>query len=180
MLPIAGLLRLASLLASIVALPAPATAPATNRSSQIQLPNRAAISAVKEQARRFGWRLESFRKPSDEQDYGLAREAFDVVVPAQYRGEPGWGLLVWVSPSGRGAAPRAWVDTLAKHKLIWIGAENSGNERAVWIRVGLAVDAAADMQQRYKIEPTRVYVSGMSGGGRVASMIGLAYADVFA
>ena len=33
---------------------------------------------------------------------------------------------------------------------------------------------------RYNITPRRVYISGLSGGGRVASMVGVAYADVFA
>jgi hypothetical protein len=43
----------------------------------------------------------------------------------------------------------------------------------------LAVDAAFNMRRRFNISPRRVYLSGVSGGGRVASMVGVAYADVF-
>ncbi len=35
------------------------------------------------------------------------------------------------------------------------------------------------MSKRFHINPDRVYVSGLSGGGRTASMLGVAYADVF-
>jgi hypothetical protein len=159
---------------------APATQPVTGAFT-LQFTDRTPSSAIKEQIRRFGWRMEQMRGPKDEADYELPNETFDVVVPDAYApGDAGWGLLVWVSPGGRGSPPKAWLDTLAKHKLIWVGAQRSGNERAIWCRVGLAVDAAVTMQRRYRVEPSRVYVSGMSGGGRTASMIGLAYADLFA
>src|SRR4051794_9575740 len=181
------LLALTLLVPPLVAA-APASRPASAAASQpvtgaftLQFTDRSPLSAIKEQVGRFGWRMEQMRGPKDEADYELPKETFDVVVPDAYApNDPGWGLLVWVSPGGRGSPPRAWLDALAKHKLIWIGAERSGNERAIWCRVGLAVDAVVNMQRRFRIDPSRVYVSGMSGGGRSASMIGLAYADVFA
>jgi predicted esterase len=161
----------------------PASAPTTQQAGlfQLQFNSRSAIGSVKEQARRFGWRLETLRTPKDEQDYELSKETFDVYVPKSYANDAAekFGLLVWISPMQRGTPPKAWTDVLDKHKLIWIGAENSGNERAIWIRFGLAVDAATNMQQRYRIDSSRVYVSGMSGGGRCASMLGIAYPDIF-
>jgi Esterase PHB depolymerase len=69
---------------------------------------------------------------------------------------------------------------LDSHKLIWIGANHSGNDRALWCRAGLAIDAAYNVQQQYKIDPARVYVAGMSGGSKIASLVGVAYSDVFA
>src|SRR2546430_11629394 len=100
------------LLGLLIALAAPASAPSTRGTSSIQFTNRDPRSSVKEQARRFGWRLETLRKPADEQDYDLAKEAFDVVVPDSYKDEPGWGLLVWISPMQRGSPPKAWIDVL--------------------------------------------------------------------
>ena len=35
------------------------------------------------------------------------------------------------------------------------------------------------MRQRFNVDPRRVYISGFSGGGRVASCLGVAYADIF-
>ena len=118
----------------------------------------------------------------DEGDYELPNESFEVRVPNTYTpADPGWGLVVWVSPMNSGAPPRRdWSDILDSHKLIWIGADGSGNERAAWCRIGLAIDAAYNLQQRYRIDPTRIYVAGMSGGSKIAGLLGLAYPDVFA
>ena len=46
-------------------------------------------------------------------------------------------------------------------------------------RFRLALDASYNMRLRYRISPKRIYVSGFSGGGRVASMLGVAFSDVF-
>ena len=68
---------------------------------------------------------------------------------------------------------------LADEKLIWIGANNSGNDRWHWYRTGLALDAAHNMQKLYNIDPDRIYIAGYSGGGRVASSLALLYPEVF-
>jgi hypothetical protein len=45
--------------------------------------------------------------------------------------------------------------------------------------MGLTIDAAVNAQKTFKIDPNRVYVCGVSGGGRVASMLGVGFPDVF-
>jgi pimeloyl-ACP methyl ester carboxylesterase len=76
--------------------------------------------------------------------------------------------------------PPPWHDVLARHKLIWIGANHAGNERHSDHRVRLAVEAAVQVQKRHKLDPDRVYVAGMSGGGKIAAMCATIYGDVFA
>jgi predicted esterase len=87
---------------------------------------------------------------------------------------------VWISAGENGRVMGQWKELLIKHKLLWVGANGAGNPRAMWCRAGLALDAAHMMKQRYKIDPARVYVAGFSGGGRMSSMVGVAYPDVFA
>jgi pimeloyl-ACP methyl ester carboxylesterase len=36
------------------------------------------------------------------------------------------------------------------------------------------------MEAQYRVDPSRVYVAGVSGGGRIASMLAVGYPDVFA
>jgi hypothetical protein len=167
---------------------APATKPASSSPTEtrtgtleLTLSQRSPLSSIKEQLHRFGWRWEQIHTAKEEADYDLASESFQVRVPDSYTpGESGWGLLVWVSPAHSGNVPRKeWLDILDKHKLIWIGADRSGNDRALWCRIGLAVDAATNLQQQYHIDPGRIYVSGMSGGAKIAGLLGLGYADVF-
>jgi len=113
-------------------------------------------------------------------DYDLADESFEVYVPQGYDGTERFGLIVWVSPGPNGAPPESFRPILDKHKLIWIGANNSGNPRSFWHRAGLALDGLYDAKKQFNIDPMRTYISGLSGGGRCASRIGLTYADLFA
>jgi predicted peptidase len=109
----------------------------------------------------------------------LAAERFQVIVPATFTTNTSWGLLVWISPSDEPRIPSEWEVELAKQRLLFVGAYKSGNQRDIVERTGLALDAAFNMRQLYKIDTNRVFVAGFSGGGRVASMVGIAYADVF-
>lgn len=115
--------------------------------------------------------------------YRIADESFEVIVPD---GEPpaaGWALMVWVSPWDygglSGVTGPGLAGLLSDRRMIWVGAHRAGNERARIDRWGLAVDAAAQMQRLYKIDPTRIYAGGHSGGGRAASALALLYPDVF-
>ena len=74
---------------------------------------------------------------------------------------------------------RQYIDLFDKHRLIYIGANNAGNQRLVLARLGLAIDAAWNMPKRYSIDPDRVYIAGVSGGGRCSSMLGVITPDIF-
>lgn len=116
-------------------------------------------------------------EPADE--YELADESFEIYVPSNYDPAKAYGLIVWSSPTDAGSPLPQWLPILDKHDLIWIGANKAGNDRIGWYRFGLALDAAFNMKQQYHIDPDRVYISGMSGGGRISSRMGVAYADEF-
>jgi pimeloyl-ACP methyl ester carboxylesterase len=112
--------------------------------------------------------------------YDLARESFQVFVPAVAPPAAGWGLLVWISPGPFGGTLRPETQALlAQRGLIWVGANAAGNDRVRWDRWGLALDAAWHAQKLYAVDPERIYVAGYSGGGRAASALTLLYPDVF-
>ena len=112
--------------------------------------------------------------------YDLAAESFQVFVPEVEPAASGWGLIVWVSPGPFGGTLRPEMHAqLARHRLIWVGANASGNDRVRWDRWGLALDAVWHLQKLYRIDPERVYVAGYSGGGRAASALTMLYPDVF-
>ncbi|MCC6907006.1 MAG: hypothetical protein IT430_03610 [Phycisphaerales bacterium] len=113
-------------------------------------------------------------------EYDIEDESFEVYVPSDYDPARAYGLIVWSSPSESAAAPPQWLPVLDRRDFIWVGANGAGNERIGWYRFGLALDAAHNMRQTYNIDPLRLYIAGMSGGGRIASRLGVAYADEFA
>jgi hypothetical protein len=142
--------------------------------SEIRFETPAPQSSTSELLRRLG--DSTFELPGD---YDLAREKFQVWIGAEYTHEAAWGLLVWVSASDGPRFPDDWANVLAEHKLLVIGAQNSGNQRNPYQRCRLAVDAVFNMEKRFHIDPDRVYVAGGSGGGRISSILGVAYGDVF-
>ena len=125
--------------------------------------------------RRIGWKI-----PADatERDYDLSKENFVVRVPKNYSGQEPFGLLAFITPGESGDVPKEFEPLLEKHRLIWVGANHIGNRRAVWIRIGLTLDGIYNVKNQYKIDRNRIYVTGVSGGGRVASFVGVCYADV--
>jgi pimeloyl-ACP methyl ester carboxylesterase len=114
-----------------------------------------------------------------EQPIDLPQERFAVYVPAKPP-PPGYALLVFISPRQNALVPPDWVPALDRYGMIFVSAANSGNSEDVMDRrVPLALLAAHNIMQRYPVDKARVYISGMSGGSRVALRMALAYPDLF-
>ena len=107
------------------------------------------------------------------------KDHFQLLVPKSHKPGDSWGVLVWISPSDSARVPPEWEEVLARRRLLFVGALKAGNSRNILDRIRLAVCASAGMRERFNVDERRVYVSGFSGGGRVASMLGVAYADMF-
>jgi pimeloyl-ACP methyl ester carboxylesterase len=113
------------------------------------------------------------------QPVNLSTEHFVVYVPATMPAR-GYGLLVFVPPWDEAELPPDWDRVLDERGLIYVSAERSGNDQSVLgRRLPLAVLAEQNVALRYRIDPERVFVSGFSGGSRVALRVALAYPDIF-
>ena len=88
-------------------------------------------------------------------------------VPAHSDGS---GVIVFVSPDASATPPPAWIKVLDEHQLIWVAARNFGNPVPVRQRILAAVMGLTYVQQHHRVDSSRVYIAGMSGGGRVASV----------
>lgn len=86
--------------------------------------------------------------------------------------------MLWISPGKSGSPPKEWLKELGDRDLIWIGANNAGNDREIWQRLSLPLDALHNMTQRYTLDEDRIYVSGVSGGGRSSSRLAVGMPDV--
>ena len=104
---------------------------------------------------------------------------WELYVPETYDpGNPA-GLMVYISPSVAGKIPEQWKAVMAASNLIWIGANSSGNRTRVSRRATYAIFAPTVVARHYRVDASRVYVSGFSGGGRVASMVAPQYPQIF-
>jgi dienelactone hydrolase len=159
---------------------APSQEEPNHGASTVTFTDRDPRSSIQEQAKRFNWKMNWVKhQDSTGGEYDLAQESFRLFVPASYRPDTPHGLVVWISPAKTGGFPADWPPVFERHKLLAIGADSSGNDRLVWYRVGLAVDAGFNMRQRHSVDERRVYVVGFSGGGRTASRVAMTYSDIF-
>jgi len=104
---------------------------------------------------------------------------WQVYVPESYDPEKPAGLLVYISPTNSGQIPPGWKTLMDRFNLIWVAADDSGNRKAAVFRIIHAIMATGHIVRKYSIDQARVYVSGFSGGGRVASMVATEYAELF-
>jgi len=149
--------------------------PRRSRQERIKLKERSGLSAMGEQRKRLGW---AKLDPKKESDYALADESFMLYTPRRkHRKAP--GLFVWVSPGMTGVLPPFWEKSFEKYNLIAIGADNSGSERSLPTRIGLALDAVHGVQSRQAIDPERIYVGGFSSGAQVACFLAFHYPELF-
>ncbi|MEE9131693.1 MAG: prolyl oligopeptidase family serine peptidase [Phycisphaerales bacterium] len=112
-------------------------------------------------------------------DRDLNQETLHVRLPAGYAPRRRAGLLVWSSPSPRGEIPRVFHDALDEMSFVCVGIDNAGNDRDVPDKFQLIFDAVANARQRYHIDDERIYITGMSGGGKVSSTLMMCFPDLF-
>ncbi|HEY3797423.1 MAG TPA: PHB depolymerase family esterase [Caulobacteraceae bacterium] len=114
-----------------------------------------------------------------DQPLSVAQQRFTLYVPATPP-PGGYGLLVFIPPWEDAHLPDGWAGVLEKAGVIFVSAVGSGNADSVLgRREPLALLAAANVTQRYKIDPAQVWIGGFSGGSRIALRLALAYPDVF-
>ncbi|HTW36877.1 MAG TPA: PHB depolymerase family esterase [Rhizomicrobium sp.] len=146
------------------------------------------LSSNLELARRLLTPLESARLPElvaktgkrlSDQPIDIAQEKFVVYVPTT-KPTQGYGLLVFVPPWDSDKFPSEWTTVLDQYGVIYVAAENSGNDaNPIARREPLALLAEANIVKRYSVDPARIYVGGFSGGSRIAMHLALSYPDVF-
>ena len=179
-----GLLSRAVVLACIAA----SSACAGTLNTDVAFSDYTPLSSNVELARRLLTPLTSAQLPAlvaktgktlSEQPVNLAQEKFVLYVPTT-KPANGYGLIVFVPPWDVGKVPEAWTDVLDQYGFIYVSEANSGNDaNPIGRREPLALLAYANVVKRYPIDPARVYVSGFSGGSRIAMRLALAYPDIF-
>ena len=118
-------------------------------------------------------------KTLGEASFDLAAEKFLVYVPP-VKPTQGYGLMVFVPPWQKAQLPKRWGPVLDQFGMIFVSAARSGNdEDIISRREPLAVLAALNVMAQYPVDPSRVFVGGMSGGARMALRLALAYPDLF-
>ncbi|MDX1517578.1 MAG: hypothetical protein R3288_12100 [Woeseiaceae bacterium] len=104
---------------------------------------------------------------------------WQLYVPPTYDAAKPPGAIIYVSPRSGGGPPKAWNELLGERNLIWIGARNAGNDVPVARRMFLAMFGPMVLQRRYALDAERIYIAGISGGGKTASRVAALRPNMF-
>ncbi len=114
--------------------------------------------------------------------YGLdpKNERYLVHIPESYTGDVFYGLVIFIDAEEVVTeVPDGWASILDARRMLFVAPENGGNDQDSDRRMGLAVLGALEMMKHYRIDPSRVYVAGYSGGARMAGKLGFYQSDLF-
>jgi dienelactone hydrolase len=111
--------------------------------------------------------------------YESARQRYLLFVPADYDPRRLWPLVVFVSPGDDPLGWRFWQKPCAESGVLFCAAYAAGNNCPPGPRVRIVLDMLDDVRRHYRVDPDQTYLTGFSGGGRMACTIAFALPEFF-
>ena len=101
-------------------------------------------------------------------------QTYALYLPATYSPEREWSVLFAFHPAARGRLMVEKYQAAAEQYGYIVAASNNSRNGPHAVSAAAAQAMSADVSRRFSIDPRRVYLTGMSGGARVALGIALA------
>lgn len=102
-----------------------------------------------------------------------ATQSYALYLPSNYTPGKRWNVIVGLDAGGRGRSPVAQFQEAAeKYGYIVAGSKNSRNG-PLSVSVPAANAVWADVSKRFSVDPKRLYLTGQSGGARVAMYLAI-------
>lgn len=101
-------------------------------------------------------------------------QSYALFLPSTYSPERQWSLLLGFHPAARGRLIVEKYQAAAERYGYIVAASNNSRNGPWAVSMAAAQAMTADVSRRFSIDADRVYLTGMSGGARVATGIALA------
>ncbi len=111
--------------------------------------------------------------------YDVATAKTHVYVPAGYDGSKPFGVYLHISHSDNGENVAGYAAVMDNLNLIYISPFGVSNNQPMLRRVRLAVDALSSVREIYRVEPERIAIGGISGGGHMAMLTHAMFPEFF-
>jgi len=112
-------------------------------------------------------------------DYDSAKQTYELFVPANYDAKKSYPVVLFISPGNGPAGWKEWEPVCKKEGIIFASPNGAGNNTALPKRVRIVLDVLDDIRRTYNTDPDRTYLSGHSGGARIAGAIAFALPEHF-
>ena len=105
-------------------------------------------------------------------------QTYALFLPSTYSPERQWSLLLAFHPAARGRLMAEKYQAAAEQYGFIVAASNNARNGPHAVSAAAAQAMSTDVSRRFAIDLQRVYLTGMSGGARVAMGIALANASI--
>jgi hypothetical protein len=109
---------------------------------------------------------------------GDPAQSYALFLPSAYSPDRGWRLLLAFHPAARGRQMAEKYQAAAERYGYIIAASNNARNGPHAVSAAAAQAVGADVSRRFAIDPRRIYLTGFSGGARVALSLALANASI--
>lgn len=112
----------------------------------------------------------------------LATRAYVIRLPSGYDASNAtkrYGLVTYIDAGTPHAFPASYAAALDARDVIWLAGNGIDNAQSVNLRRGVAIMGAFRASELFPVDANRVFVSGLSGGGRTASDLAYLRSDYF-
>ena len=104
---------------------------------------------------------------------GDATQTYALYVPSGYSSARRWSVLFAFDPAARGRVMVEKYRAAAEQYGVVVAASNNSRNGPVAISNAAAQAMIRDVSLRFSVDPGRLYLTGLSGGARVAMGIAL-------
>lgn len=111
--------------------------------------------------------------------YDSAKQRYQLYVPAVKAKPDRWPLVVFISPGEKPAGLSSWKVVCDREGVLFCSPFAAGNTVPAGQRTRIVLDMLDDVRRKFNIDPDQTYITGFSGGGRMACSIGFALPECF-
>lgn len=111
--------------------------------------------------------------------YDSKKQRYQLYAPPSTDSKKASALVIFISPSDQPMGWSAWKKVCQDKKVLFCSPYGAGNNSPAGQRTRIVLDMFDDVRKQYRIDPERTYVTGFSGGGRMACAIGFALPEWF-
>jgi hypothetical protein len=111
--------------------------------------------------------------------YDSTQQSYELFLPPRKDLKQPVGAVVFVSAGDAPAGWKAFEPVCKELGLVFVGVRGAGNTVAPPRRCRIVLDCLDDLRRQVPLDPDRTYLSGFSGGGRIACGIAFALPEFF-
>lgn len=114
-----------------------------------------------------------------EEGYDSTKQSYELFVPPTKNPKQALPAILFISAGDDSQGWKTFEPVCKQLGLVFIGVRGAGNGVPIAKRSRIILDCLDDVRRQLPLDPDRTYISGLSGGGRMACGIGFALPELF-